>query len=153
MGEEVMSHKLPGQLGKYHDSHNRGCMWIVALGGWAGLMGLWNRIQTCMIISVQQRCLGKYFISIASFLCYIFIMFHLSHAFYIQSYVCPILHSTLASCMGHKSNFHSLFLFNLFRKMIKKPRGLQEKGRAVVEIQVFLGEISTSIGAKRSGFG
>lgn len=55
-------------------------------------------------------------------------MFHLSHAFYIQSYVCPILHSTLASCMGHKSNFHSLFLFNLFRKMIKKPRGLQEKG-------------------------
>lgn len=58
-------------------------------------------------------------------------MFHLFHAVHIQPHICPISYSTLASSIGHRNNFHSLFFcffFKPFRKMMKKPRGLQKKG-------------------------
>lgn len=40
------------------------------------------------------------------------------------SVLCP----TLLLSTGHRRNFRSLFLFQHFRKTMKKPRGLQKKG-------------------------
>ena len=39
MGKQMMSPKIPGYLGKYQDSHNRGCMWVVAFCGVLGWGG------------------------------------------------------------------------------------------------------------------
>ena len=92
-------------------------MWIVALGG----------SQPCTIISIYSRDVQESTLSVsmASFWSYIFITFHLSHDVHVQPYICPTSH--LAFFVGCRSNFHSLFLFKLFRKMMKKPKRLQKK--------------------------